>query len=270
MLFRKSAAAKAAAALFSTAVFGPLANGAVIVNLYEDVAPASTTGTPYTPTPNPAATVFATQTSTPTGIRAGASSSDLLQGRTPLAGFTSATQESSAGVAKWTDGSLSTIYAKSTNVGQDQIDNHAAYGTVTANTTSTDTITYDLGGTYNLSEVNVYQGWNDSGRDSFTFTLLASADNVTYTPIATFTKLTPDNTNTNKKTTPVTNQVNIVDDGGAFIASNFRYLRMNAIDADNGYAGMVEFDAFGTATPEPTSLGLLGIVGIAALRRRRR
>ncbi len=251
MRFGKCLLSGAACALVA---IGSAANAAVVVTNVQDVAPAGANpGDPYTPS------AFT------------ASSSDLLSGLTPLSATGNTTQEGAVGVSTWTNGSIATLYAKQPNTGQNLIDNHVPYGTLTANPTlqppTTAQVVYDLGGSYNLSSADVFAGWNDSGRDLFSFTLEASADNVNYSPIGSFSK---GGDNTGAITTPVTTKIDFVDDGGASIASGVRYVRLTATDTDNGYAGMVEFDVNGTPAPEPGSLAVLGLGAVVMMRRRRR
>lgn len=249
MRFGKSLLSGAACALLA---IGSAANAAVVVTNVQDVAPAGgNPGDPYTPS------AFT------------ASSSDLLSGLTPLSVTGNTTQEGAVGVSTWTNGSIATLYAKQPNTGQNLIDNHVPYGTVTANpgTGATTQVVYDLGGLYNLSSADVFAGWNDSGRDLFSFTLEASADNVNYSTIGSFAK---NGDNTGAITTPVTTKIDLVDDGGAAIANGARYVRLTVNDADNGYAGMVEFDVNGTPAPEPGSLAVLGLGAVMMMRRRRK
>ncbi|MCA9239904.1 MAG: hypothetical protein KDA37_06885 [Planctomycetales bacterium] len=201
-----------------------------------------------------------------------ASSTDLIQGLLPVVTYTggsgSTTNELSAGESAWTDGSLKTVYGEGGS-GGDAVD-HAAYGTVTGTVGGADIdtfVTYDLGAKHDLSAIDVYLGWNDSGRDDSSFNALVSADNVTFTQIAAYDK---GGDNTGQITVPVTNLHSIVDDGGASIASGVRYVQLQFTDADNGFAGMVELDVFGTQVPEPLAAGLVGLVGLvlAGLRRR--
>lgn len=204
-----------------------------------------------------------------------ASSTDLLQGKTATVTYTggsgSTTQESSGGAARWTDGLVATVYNQGGSAG-DNID-HAAYGTVNATVPAQpgggeiDTfVTYDLGAIYNLTQIDVITGWNDSGRDDSSFNVLVSLDNVSFVSIATYLK-GPDNTS--QYSTPITNLHRITDGAAGNIASGIRFVQFQFTDADNGFAGVVELDAFGTAVPE-ASASLLGGIGALALLRRRR
>ena len=200
-----------------------------------------------------------------------ASAADLVHGMAATVTYTggsgSTTLEQSAGESAWTDGSISTVYAEGGG-GGDAID-HAAYGTVQATVGGGDIdvlVTFDLGGLHDLTQVDVFTGWNDSGRDDSSFNLLVSADNVTFTPIAAYLKPAD---NTGVFGTPVTNLHRIADDGAGDIATGVRYVQLQFTDADNGYAGLAEIDVFGTAVPEP-SVVLLGGIGLLGLLRRRR
>jgi hypothetical protein len=247
--------ASLATAAVATLCLAGSATAAITVTSLTDIAPAGVAGASYTPT------TFT------------ASSTDLVQGMTAAVTYTgpggagSTTNESSAGVSAWTNGSLTTVYATSGAV--NDAANHAAYGTVGAQTGTAQRfvfVTYDLGSFYNLSQVNVFTGWNDSGRDDSSFNVLVSTDNLTFSTIATYTK-GPDNTGA--ITTPVTNLHSVADDGSASIATGIRFVQIQFTDADNGYAGVSEIDVLGTAVPEAgsTVLGLLG--GLLLIRRKR-
>jgi hypothetical protein len=239
---------------------GASSQAALVMTLSTDHAPAGGSGA-YTP-PSP--------TFTP-------SSTDLLEGKTAtLAYFHSTTglpatgdngtAENSGGPSVWTDGSVTTTYA----TGNTAVD-HAAYGTVDGYTGNEDTntyVTFDLGGLYNLTTADIFQGWNDSGRDSFSFVLQTSADGVNYTNVGTYLK-GPDDTGV--YSTPVTNKIDFADSVGGSIATGVEFVRLDVTDADNGYAGLSEVDVTGTpaAVPEPASLGLLGMGALTLLRRRR-
>lgn len=233
---------------------GTSASGAVLINSFSNIAPAGTAGDPYD------ASTTGSPILTP-------SSTDLVSGMTATVTYNllagppgSTTQESSSGEVAWTDGSIATVYGTG----------HAGYGSVDGRVGGAALqtyVTFDLGAFYNISQVDVFLGWNDSGRDDSSFNLLASTDNVAFTTIASYTK-GPDNTGA--ITTPVTNLHSITDDGGAAISSGVRYIQFEFTDADNGWAGLAEVDIIGTAVPEPSSLVLLGISSLAAAGFRRR
>lgn len=236
-------------------VAGDAAYAAVTVTTSQNIAPdGGAAHDPYDPA-----------TDTPgSGPMLSASSTDIAQGLTAtyMGGSDDPGYELSTGVAAWTDGSLATVYPEN-GPGGDAVD-HAGYGTVGPNGDAT----FDLGGFYNLSQVDVFAGWNDSGRDAISFELQVSADDAVYSLIASYTK-GPDDTG--QITVPVTNLYSIADDGGADIASAVRYVRLHVTDADNGHAGVVEVDIFGTQVPEPSTCLLAGLalLGCAKLRRRR-
>ncbi len=146
----------------------------------------------------------------------------------------------------------------------DAID-HAGYASVN----SGDLVTYNLGGLYNLSQVDVFSGWNDSGRDDFSFNLLVSSDGVAFSQIATYLKLVENNTGAINE--PITSLHSIADDGGADIASAVQYVQISVFNADNNWAGIAEVDVFGSrVVPEPSSISLLGLVCFAAMGIRRK
>lgn len=231
-------------------------DAAIIVTNTVNVAPAG--GAAHVPY-NPATDVSGS------GPMFAPSSIDLAQGLTEAGGGISTTgndnQETSAGVAATTDGSLATVYNLGGNAGDD-ID-HAAYASVNTN----DLVTYNLGGLYNLSQVDVFSAWNDSGRDDFSFNLLVSADGVSFSQIATYLKLVENNTGQINE--PITSLHSIADDGGADIASAVQYVQISAFNADNGWAGIAEVDVFGVQVPEPSGVALLGLVCFAAMGMRR-
>lgn len=187
------------------------------------------------------------------------SSSDLAQGILGT-GASNPMVEDSGGAATWTDGSITTVY-KEDGTGGDAID-HAAYGAAADG----DKITFDLGGLFNLSQIDVYVGWNDSGRDDLTFVLEVSSDNVSYSVLANHIG-GPNNTGAIEE--PITHRFRVLDDGGADIATGVRYVRLDIVEADNTYAGLTEVDVFGVI-PEPASMALLALGGLVLGARPRR
>ena len=253
---RLSLAATVLAALFSST-----ASAAVIINNSQNVAPdGGAVHESYDPSVAGSPDLLS------------ASSTDLIQGLLPSIVYTGGTGtttfESCGGEANWTNGSLTTVYAQGGS-GGDDVD-HATYGSVTATVGGYDVdtfVTYDLGALYNVSQVDVFMGWNDSGRDDSSFNLLVSRYGDTFTQIAAYDK---GGDNTGSIGTPITNLHSVVDDGGASIGKSVQYVQLQFTDADNGTAGMVEVDVFGAAVPEPSTVALLALAGVAGLFVRRK
>ncbi|QDU55902.1 discoidin domain-containing protein [Aeoliella mucimassa] len=226
-------------------LFAEQAQAVIVTNTFRNVAPSGgSPGQAYDPATEGGTDNFS------------ASSVDLLQGLSAVytgsttAGaltndYPSPMGEVSTGVSAWTDGAIIGRYAGDAdgdgNTSND-IDDfaiiHDGYGTISTG----GSVTYDLGSVYELSQVDIFFGWNDSGRDDTSFTLRSSVDGETYTTITSVSKMENQGGGD-----PVTNLYNIVDDASGAIAPFARYLQLSSIDADNGYAGLLEIDAFGTA-----------------------
>jgi len=129
------------------------------------------------------------------------------------------------------------------------------------------TLTYTLGNGptglgYTISEFRSYSGWQDNGRSRQDFTLTYStvAAPTTFIPLTTF-----DGT-----TSTLDELTDVKDTLGATIPAVSAIQFLTGGNVENGYVGYREFDLIGTPTPEPASLGLLGLGSLALLTRRRR
>ncbi len=195
----------------------------------------------------------------PTFSSGGPSSTDLLNGMAPSASNGNFQEELSTGTPALTDGTVATFYGDGTAASL-----HTAYATGH----NGDSVTYALGGAFNLSSVVIFGGWNDGGRDAQHYDLLTSSDGAAFSPLASI-DVNPGVQGTD--VTPISTRVAFAEDALAHLATGVTHLRLNFLAVENGYTGYTEIDVFGSPVPEPatTALASFGLLGALALRRRR-
>jgi hypothetical protein len=213
----KSLVRIAAACLAIVAMASHSADAAVVANNEFNIAPAGT-GL-YTPT-------------FPSG---GPSASDLINGKLPTASVGNFQLESSTGVSALTNGSVQTAYGTG---GAESP--HAAYATAGPG----QSVTYALGGVFNLSSIVIYGGWNDGGRDAQHYNILTSTDaGQNFTLLTTFTNDPGQSTPT---PLPVSQRVSFVENALPQLATSVTTLKVEFLSVENGYTGYTEIDVFGT------------------------
>lgn len=230
-------------ALICSACLMSYAIAAVIVNTETDKAPAGVDGAAYSPT-------FAA---------GGPSSTDLIEGAAPSAETNAGqpfTEESSTGTSALTNGTVDTFYGGGTSAS-----NHIAYFVGDGG----DSLTYDLGGSHDLSSIVIFGGWNDGGRDQQLYEVFASTDGG-----SNFSSLASVDVNDGifqTDTTPISTRNELVDDTSSILASGVTHVRVDFGESENGFTGYTEIDI--NAVPEPTSIALV-LVGCTTMLLRRR
>jgi hypothetical protein len=199
--------------------------GAVVTAIETDKAPAGgAAGSPYTP-------VF------PSG---GPSSSDILNGGSPSASTGNFGLENSTGLSALTNGTVATFYGN-----QLAESNHTAYATAGNNAAAGKTVTYALGGIFNVSSIVIYGGWNDAGRDEQEYSLFTSNGGTTFTELASVADVNPGVQGTDL--TPVSTRIAFTENALPDLVTEVTHLRVDFVGTvENGYTGYTEIDVFGT------------------------
>jgi hypothetical protein len=230
-----------------TFIFGPHAFGAVIVTTDNQVGTGG--GSNFTPTYV-------------------VSSTDLINGKSPLTSSGNFGLETAGGLPALTDGTYGTINDGVTG-------GHPAFATAGTGTGAGagTLVSYSLGANatgYNISNIVVYGGWNDNGRDQQLYT-------VSYSTVAApgvFIPITSVNFNpTIAGAVQSATRATISDNTLPFLATGAAAIQFDFSAAvENGYTGYAELDVNGTpvAAPEPATFGLLSAGALALLARRRR
>ena len=204
-------------------------------------------------------------TFTPTYI---VSNTDLINGTLPSASAGDFTVELSGGLPVLTNG----VYGTITEPGGAPDRTHGAFAVAGGGSGTGTTLTYSLNtgaspAGYKLSNIVVYGGWNDNGRDQQAYTVQYS----TVASPASFINLATVNFNPAVAANVQTaNRVTIAEDTLPFLATGVAAVRFNFDPAsENGYTGYAEIDVNGQAVPEPTSIGATLIATAALIARRR-
>jgi hypothetical protein len=196
------------------------------------------------------------------------SSTDLINGRPAAASSGNFAFELSGGLPVLNDG----VYGTITEPGGAPDRTHLAFGVAGGGQGTGTFVTYELDLAasplgYNLSRVDVFGGWNDSGRDQQAYTVQYStvASPAAFIDLAnvSFNPTIPADTQT-------ANRVTITEDTLPNLATGVAAVRINFSPAtENGYSGYAEVDVIGTAVPEPAGMALIALACAVALRRQR-
>lgn len=185
------------------------------------------------------------------------STSDLLQ--TNLASTTSTgnfIREGELGLTALTDGGFGALGSIATG--------NTSLEAATAD--ASNSVTYTLGGAFNLTSIATYAGWDQyRGGQSYTVSYANAAAPTTFIALGSVFNDSTAFANTNTRA--------VITATSLFLATNVVAIKFDFNgDLTFGYAGYREIDVAGSAVPEPASWAMLivgfGMVGVAARRRK--
>lgn len=188
-------------------------------------------------------------TYSPVFAAGGPSAGDILQGMLPFASNGDFVRTGSTGTRALTDGSIDTFYGAGINE-----DIHAAYLSAGAG----ESVTYALGGVFDLTSIAIYGGWLDGGRDAQHYDLQISTDGGRSFATLSTLDINPGVQGTD--ITPVSNRVEFTEDEAPLLATGVTTLRVNFLAVENGWTGYTEIDAFGSLTSIPGDADGNGVV----------
>lgn len=195
----------------------------------------------------------------------GPSATDLINGLLPVASGPGDFQlEGSEGLPALTNGSITTFVGAGTGT-----DNHAGYATTGAGSGG-QSVTYDLGGSFNLTKVVSFGGWADTGRDQQFYNIWVSSDGTNFNLIASppsVNSAIPQPGSGGKHA--ISHRIETFEDTLPYLATGVTHIRFDFQGIENGFTGTTELDVYGVV-PEPASLALAGLAMASLLLVRRK
>lgn len=196
------------------------------------------------------------------------STTDLINGSAPAASAGDFALEMGGGLPVLTNGAYGTITRVPVTGTPEP---HPAFATAGNANGAGSVATYNLNLAasplgYNISQIDVYGGWNDAGRDQQRYNVLYSTvgNPATFIPLTSVDYQPANPTNVQSAT-----RVRITDTLSN-LATGVAAIRFDFTPAvENGHTGYAEIDIIGTPVPEPTTAGLLGLASLGLLWRRR-
>ena len=183
---------------------------------------------------------------------------NVLLNAVPSASTGDFAREQTTGIPAITDGIAAPLYQ--INDQPNWATNHAGLAT----TDASNSLTYTFGTPVVLTSIELLGGWPDAGRSDALFSVAYSTDGLNYTTL--------ESTVQNIGGTGAVAWRATLTDATPTVGNNalITNLRILFAPGDNGYQGLTEIAAYGTAVPEPGVCGFLGLALPVLLGSRRR